>query len=272
MFRWVRLISFADILTLANGLIGFIAITYILKGDIMSLHIATMLIFLAMLVDGLDGAVARRFGTKHSMGRHLDSISDSISFCMAPALMLYVTFYESPGGSLPVNALALSASLLMLGFGMLRLARFTVKGFKHKNFSGIPTPAATFFVFTACEVFGRAPPFVSTEPLIILPLSIIIAFFMILDVEYPKVRPRGKNLWIVASLVALMFLPVALAWFVYTALYYVLIQWVVLITFVSIVLYLLFGPLYVKVRKLGDAGDRSETADLPISRKKSGAV
>lgn len=267
MFRWIKLITFADILTLSNGLIGFIAIMFILKGDIMSLHIATMLIFLAMLVDGLDGAAARRFGTKHSMGRHLDSISDSVSFCLAPAVLLYITFYNA-AAPLPVNILAITASLLILGFGILRLARFTVKGFKNKNFSGVPTPAATFFVFTACQVFGRAPPFVSTQPYIVLPLSIIVAFFMILDIEYPKVRPKGRNLLIVAISVALMSAPVAVLYFVYPPWYFILIQWIVLSTFLAIVLYLLFGPLYVRVKGISDKKD----SVITVSGEKPGAT
>jgi len=69
MAAWSK-VSWGDLFTLANGLMGFVAITFILDDRFL---IATSLLFLSMMMDGLDGYVARRFGSKHSMGQVLDS-------------------------------------------------------------------------------------------------------------------------------------------------------------------------------------------------------
>ena len=67
-------VSLGDFFTLANGALGFIAIVYIFDGSYLS---ATSLLLLSMVMDGLDGFMARRYGSKHSRGQVLDSISDA---------------------------------------------------------------------------------------------------------------------------------------------------------------------------------------------------
>src|SRR4030042_432516 len=84
-------VSLGDIFTLANGALGFIAIVYIFDGSYLS---ATSLLLLSMVMDGLDGFMARRYGSKHSRGQVLDSISDAVSFAFAPALLVYAEFED----------------------------------------------------------------------------------------------------------------------------------------------------------------------------------
>src|SRR5512136_1524242 len=96
MATWNR-ISWGDLFTLANGILGFIAITFILDQKFIS---AIGLLLVSMMMDGLDGYIARKFGSKHSMGQVLDSISDSISFAFAPALLVYAEFHQTPGSTL----------------------------------------------------------------------------------------------------------------------------------------------------------------------------
>lgn len=84
--------SFADIATLGNGVCGLIAIFSIIEGSYM---LASLLIFFSYGLDGLDGALARRFGSSHRFGRYLDSFSDSISFCLVPVMLFYANFYQN---------------------------------------------------------------------------------------------------------------------------------------------------------------------------------
>jgi CDP-diacylglycerol--serine O-phosphatidyltransferase len=202
--RWMRRISVADLLTLLNGALGILAITYILDGR----HIiAAILIYFAIMADGLDGFVARKFGTPHEFGRFLDSISDTVSFCLAPALLVYNNFYDPELGSawtsLP-NATIVIACLLYASFGILRLARFAGKDYSKSSFIGLPTPAAAVFVISLSILWGaKNLNALSFEhlPYLVTFATIIISFLMISDIPYPHVRR-----WLVAPALVLLLL------------------------------------------------------------------
>ena len=88
-FRALSLLSYADIATLTSALLGFLAITYIIDGSDSSYLVAMLLLPISAIIDGMDGALARKFGTKHDYGKYLDSISDSICFGLAPSILVY---------------------------------------------------------------------------------------------------------------------------------------------------------------------------------------
>ncbi len=191
--RWLRRIGSADLLTLANGFFGTLAITYILDGE----HImASFLIFLAVIMDGLDGIVARRYGSPHEFGQFLDSISDAVSFCLAPGLLIYNNFYDMSLGNAWVsfpNAVATAATLFFVVFGLLRLARFAGKDFQMKSFLGLPTPASAMLVIVLCLLWGNLElnPFsIGYEPYFIIGAIIALAFLMVSDMRYPKIRGK----------------------------------------------------------------------------------
>ena len=87
----IRKAGVADALTVSNGVCGIIAI-YLLITQAPDITYGSALILLGFVFDGADGWAARRFGTKHEYGRHLDSVSDAITFCAAPAVMVAVVF------------------------------------------------------------------------------------------------------------------------------------------------------------------------------------
>ena len=178
-------------MTLLNGLAGFLAITYILDGKFVH---ASLLIILALVFDGLDGTIARRFGSSHHFGRFLDSISDSVSFCFAPALLVYANFYDAGLGSAWVNmpnAAAVITSMFIGAFGILRLARFSSKEYKHRYFIGFPTPAMALTTVIMCSLFGPlANNPVSYGPQLypVLIFLTILAFLMVSDIPFPKMK------------------------------------------------------------------------------------
>lgn len=177
-------VSPGDLFTLGNGILGFIAITYILdKRGAM----ASIFILLAMIFDGLDGYVARRWGSKHSIGPHLDSFSDLISFGIAPSALIYFDFYNLADKYSVQSVLTLVASTAFFIFAAVRLAWFTKHGHALKNFSGIPTPAATFITIMLIFMFG-SNGILAQAPLPILLCCLVIAILMISPVPYPKMR------------------------------------------------------------------------------------
>lgn len=114
---------------------GFYAITSAINGRFETSAIA---IFVAMLLDGLDGRVARMTNTQSEFGVQYDSLSDMVSFGVAPALVMYLWAFESMG------KLGLFAAFVHTAGGALRLARFNtqVEVADKRYFQGLPSPAA----------------------------------------------------------------------------------------------------------------------------------
>jgi CDP-diacylglycerol--serine O-phosphatidyltransferase len=241
--RWLSKITSADLLTLFNGLLGMLAITYILDGR----HVfAALLIFMAVIVDGMDGIAARKFRKKHDFGRFLDSISDAVSFCLAPGILIYHNFYDKELGSawyVASNAVALLGSVLFVGFGLLRLARFAGKDFKSSGFRGLPTPAAAMIAVVICLLWGN--PAFTPFSLEFLPYPVIgavigLAIIMVSDIPYPKFS--GRAAMAVGTIVAIGILVMGL-YVIETELELPYTE--VLVILLGLMLgYLVCGPLY----------------------------
>jgi CDP-diacylglycerol--serine O-phosphatidyltransferase len=95
-------------------------------------------IFIAMVMDGLDGRVARLTRTESAFGAEYDSLSDMVSFGVAPALVLYVWALK------PMGKLGWIAAFIYCAGAALRLARFNTKldESDKRYFQGLPSPAA----------------------------------------------------------------------------------------------------------------------------------
>lgn len=114
---------------------GFYAMIAAIHGRF---EIAAVAIFVAMILDGLDGRVARLTNTQSAFGVEYDSLSDMVSFGVAPALVMYLWAFSSMG------KLGLFAAFVHTAGGALRLARFNtqVASADKRYFQGLPSPAA----------------------------------------------------------------------------------------------------------------------------------
>lgn len=114
---------------------GFYAITSAINGRF---ETAAMAIFVAMILDGLDGRVARLTNTQSEFGVQYDSLSDMTSFAVAPAVVMYLWAFSSMG------KLGLFAAFVHMAGGALRLARFNtqVGTADRRYFQGLASPAA----------------------------------------------------------------------------------------------------------------------------------
>lgn len=170
----------ADLLSLLNGFVGLLAIMYIIDGNY---TYGMFLILLGILIDGADGLLARLFERKKVHGVYMDSIADMVSFCFAPSILLYGMYYDIEKGTSfqsIENALTVTASMLVVLFGIMRLARFVEKGHRSKNFVGLPTPAAALIIVMSVEVIA--------DQSAVLLIAIIISLLMISRFQYPKLR------------------------------------------------------------------------------------
>lgn len=125
--------------TTANLFAGFYAVVQSMNGRF---EVAAIAIFLAMVFDSMDGRVARLTNTQSAFGEQYDSLSDMISFGMAPALVMYLWSLQNLG-----RWGWLAAFIYVVG-AALRLARFNANiGVVDKQyFQGLPSPAAAALV------------------------------------------------------------------------------------------------------------------------------
>jgi CDP-diacylglycerol---serine O-phosphatidyltransferase len=114
---------------------GFYAITSAINGRFETSAIA---IFIAMILDGLDGRIARLTNTQSEFGVQYDSLSDMVSFGAAPAIVMYLWILSTLG------QIGLFAAFVHMAGGALRLARFNtqVSVADRRYFQGLPSPAA----------------------------------------------------------------------------------------------------------------------------------
>lgn len=153
---------------------GFYAIIAAMKGDF---EIAAMVVFLAMILDGLDGRVARMTNTQSAFGAEYDSLSDMVSFGVAPGLVMYQwsLVYLADVSSL-WGKLGWLAAFIYTTSTALRLARFNTQiGIADKRyFQGLASPAAAAVVMGAiwvCETYGITGEEVKYPALILTMLS-----------------------------------------------------------------------------------------------------
>lgn len=114
---------------------GFYAITSAMNGQF---EVAAIAIFIAMVLDGLDGRVARLTNTQSAFGAEYDSMADMISFGAAPALVMYAWSLSALGKAGWVAAFVHAAG------AALRLARFNTQLATQdkRYFQGLPSPSA----------------------------------------------------------------------------------------------------------------------------------
>lgn len=131
-----------NLFTTAALFAGFFAIVTAMKGRF---EAAAVAVYIAMVLDGLDGRVARLTKTESKFGVQYDSMSDLVSFGVAPALIVYMWALKDMGnmGWAPAK-LGWLAAFMYAACTALRLARFNVHtGSSDKRyFIGLPCPAA----------------------------------------------------------------------------------------------------------------------------------
>lgn len=186
--------------TLGNLLCGFGSIIYASSAVSpveMDAHFerAALLIFLAMVFDGLDGALARAAKATSDFGAELDSLCDVVSFGVAPAVLVHrITtrvMMEYPAFHLPSEAIWMFSALFAVG-AALRLARFNVETSPepeaHDHFKGLPSPAAAGLI-AGIVVVDRC--FHANYVVMFLPLaSIIGGAMMVSSIRYVHVLNR----------------------------------------------------------------------------------
>lgn len=194
-----------NLITTASLFAGFYSIVSAIDGQFVT---AAWAIMASLVLDGLDGKVARATGSQSRFGVEYDSLSDLVAFGVAPALLAFFWALQ------PVGRLGWLAAFLFVACGALRLARFNVQveevGTKH--FVGLPIPAAACVIATSVmfvDQLGYPGP-VTEWPVVVM--VFVLSFLMVSNIHYLSFKELGiaklKSFnWLVATL--LLFILVA---------------------------------------------------------------
>lgn len=178
--------------TIGNLFLGIISIILAIQGE---WQYAAIMVIIGMFLDGLDGRVARMLNTQSEFGKELDSLSDVISFGVAPALIMYVAVLRD------YDVWGWIITAIYPICGALRLARFNVQPGIPGYFIGLPITAAGGVLVTMVlnsDVVER--------PLLVLGM-LLLSYLMISRIKYPNFKRIGiprSSFWMV-SILLIMF-------------------------------------------------------------------
>ena len=171
-----------NIITCCNLTAGSLAVIMALRG---TFEQAAIFILIAAVCDFLDGLSARLLHAYSDMGKELDSLSDLISFGLAPGLMVYALLNDYlllPYGNFEYLAYI---ALLIPVAGGIRLAKFNVDDRQTSSFIGLPIPANALFWIGVCFADTR-----DWHPVIILALIVLFSYLMVSNLPWSNNKLR----------------------------------------------------------------------------------
>ena len=191
-----------NMLTLIGVCIGLTSIRFALDGRF---EFAIIAIIFAALIDGLDGRIARLIKGTSKVGKELDSLTDMISFGVAPAFIMY--FWK-------LNSLGRFGWLLCLVFVIcvaLRLARFNVNSnqepsWRDNFFEGVPSPAGGILVLTPLIISLSGFNFIKLNYDLIVPIFFVVTSFLLIS-KFPSysfkkiIIPRRTTIFLLFGIV-----------------------------------------------------------------------
>lgn len=236
-----------NVFTSLNLFCGYMSIIFTSREEYL---VAGWLIILALICDILDGRIARFTSVTSRFGAELDSLSDLVSFGVAPAFLIFNRYLSD---YLVVGLISTATFALC---GALRLARFNITPPSGRDvFTGLPIPAGAGILCTLTIFEMQFFPFFRFPDIAIPFVLILTGFLMVSTVEYPAMKKSKKTsgirqLLVVVFVIALITMP-ALTLFLYSWGFasYGLFMWA-------------FKKLYLLIRGKNSTGD----AKRPVSQ------
>ena len=178
-------------LTATNLFCGTIAIIFIVNDQIAG---AALMVVLALIMDFLDGFVARMLGVSSPIGKELDSLADMVTFGVVPGFIMARLIQESLGAAFPPAVIFSSSplpwflvALLIPVFSALRLAKFNLDTRQSDAFYGVPTPANTILILSFWLIHAYNPDHFLAQwlsnPWVLMVLSVVCSYMLVMDVR-----------------------------------------------------------------------------------------
>lgn len=189
-----------SLFTMANLFCGYACIVYAMRGEY---ETAAPYIGIAIVLDMLDGRIARLTGGTSAFGVEFDSLADVVSFGVAPAVLAYAW------GLAPFGRYGWAAGFVFVAAAAIRLARFNIQSgsVDKRYFVGMPSPAAA--AVPAATVFAYPYGLQDYYAALALPMVFVPAFLMVSTIRYRSFKtfdlraPRSyRKLIFVATVIA----------------------------------------------------------------------
>lgn len=189
-----------NLFTTAALFAGFYAIISGMKGNF---EAAGMAIIVAQLMDGFDGRIARLTNTTSAFGVQYDSLSDMVSFGLAPSLVIFSWGLE------PLGKFGWAAAFLFAACAALRLARFNtqVETVDKRFFVGLASPPAAAILATTVWLWHDSVPPYEVSVLIAI-ITVVVGLLMVSNVRYTSFKGfnlRGRVPFVVMLAALLVF-------------------------------------------------------------------
>jgi CDP-diacylglycerol---serine O-phosphatidyltransferase len=169
-----------NLFTLGNLSCGVLAILNIFNEQY---QVAAYLVLLAAVLDFFDGFLARLLKVSGELGKQLDSLSDLVTFGVAPSFLLYALSYN-------VDGYARYAFILLAVFSSYRLAKFNIDTRQTSTFIGVPTPITGItcmswaFIDNSVSdmIFGNAWAFIAN--------CLVVSLLLVSEIPMPSLKIR----------------------------------------------------------------------------------
>ena len=191
-----------NMLTLIGVCIGLTSIRFAFSGEF---EMAIIAIMFAALIDGLDGRIARLINATSKVGKELDSLTDMISFGVAPAFIMYFWILNSLG------RLGWLLCLVYVICVALRLARFNINSnqepsWKDNFFEGVPSPSGGILVLSPLIIYLSGFSYVEINYQILVPAVFVVTSILLIS-KFPTysfkkiVIPRKTTIFLLFGIV-----------------------------------------------------------------------
>jgi CDP-diacylglycerol--serine O-phosphatidyltransferase len=176
---------------------GFLAVVVAFS----DVGLAARIMLLAAIADGLDGVLARRYGSS-AAGPYLDSLADVASFGVAPAVLVYAAVRREWGpatlsGLDPGTVAVLAVPALFVAMAVVRLALYTALDADGAETRGVPSTLAA-------TILGAAVVAGVTDPGILLAVTAVFVYLMVSPIRYPDLLARDALIMGVVHAIAVL--------------------------------------------------------------------
>ena len=210
----IRLFTVPNMLTLANLLAGCAAIIFTLQYH--AYETAFWLIIAAAVFDFFDGFAARLLNQSSPLGVQLDSLADDVTFGLAPAVVMYDLYLDSPsyyGLDPEIMGWLKWGVLIIAAFSVLRLAKFNIDTTQSTEFEGLPTPANALMLMSLALLSEAGKVVLHQESILVISLAaslLLISPIRMFALKFKSFGIKGNELrygFIVAAIALIILVP-----------------------------------------------------------------
>ena len=190
-----------NLITLFNLFLGCIVALLLIENNLEVKYVFIITV-ICLILDYIDGYIARKLNVKSDIGIQLDSLADMVSFGLVPGILLYNMFNAAPSSS--VGSIS-SSFIPFLGFiitlsSAYRLARYNIRKSASKFFKGLPTPANAVLIYSFAMISAEGNSFsdlildYNVLMLIVIVSSILlVSNIKLLNFKFKSLKSKGNR-------------------------------------------------------------------------------